>query len=377
MDADTGRVLHESNADARAYPASLVKMMTLYLTFQALNQRQLTLDQRLPVSAKAARQEPTKLWLKPGERVRVRDLILGLTTRSANDAAVVLAEGIAGSETAFAQRMTRMARQLGMTRTVYRNASGLPNSAQYTTARDLVRLALALYRDYPREYEYFSEREFDFRGQTITGHNHLLEWYRGTDGIKTGYTRASGFNLAASAERNGDRLIGVILGSPSWRLRDKQMASLLDRGFATVGSPMVAGADPVLPTARKPPGIKALTELAAYEPPIAEAEATATTKPRIHFPKRRQPASGPASEHYGVQLGAFHTREAASKLAHTVSDLAPAKGKSVRVLKPDKRSRHRLYRVQLLGFTERSARTACAHIVKKTRCFVFTTAAKS
>jgi D-alanyl-D-alanine carboxypeptidase len=377
IDADTGRVLYESNADARAYPASLVKMMTLYLTFQALKRGQLALDQRLPVSAKAARQEPTKLWLKPGERVRVRDLMLGLTTRSANDAAVVLAEGIAGSEAAFAKRMTSMGRRLGMKRTVYRNASGLPDRAQYTTARDLARLALALYRDYPREYEYFSKREFDFRGQRIAGHNHLLEWYRGADGIKTGYTRASGFNLAASAERNEDRLIGVILGSPSWRLRDEQMASLLDRGFVTVGSPIVAGADPVLPAVRKPSGVKDLTKLAEYVAPIAKAEAAAVTKPGAHYPKGRRPASAPANKHFGVQFGAFHTRKAANKLAQAVSDLTSAKGKSVRVLKPDKLSRHRLYRVQLLGFTERDARTACAQIANKTPCFVFTTVAKS
>jgi D-alanyl-D-alanine carboxypeptidase len=342
VDADTGRVLHESNADAHAYPASLVKMMTLYLTFQALKRQRLTLDQRLPVSARAARQEPTKLWLKPGDAVRVQDLILGLTTRSANDAAVVLSEGIADSEEAFAKRMTRMGRRLGMTHTVYRNASGLPNRTQYTTARDLVRLALALYRDYPRQYEYFSKREFDFRGQTITGHNHLFEWYRGTDGIKTGYTYASGFNIAASAERDGHRLIGVILGGASWRLRDKQMAYLLDGGFAEIGSPTLARTDPVLPAARKPSGIKALTRLAAYVPPIAEAEAAPITEPKAHFPRKRRPASVPASEHFGIQLGAFHTRKAAGKLAHAAGDLAVAKGKPVRVLKPDKRGRNRL-----------------------------------
>src|SRR5215831_2502078 len=256
IDVETGRVLSAVNADAITYPASLTKMMTLYLTFEALNAGRLRLDQYLPVSAEAASRAPTKLGLRPGESIAVQDLILGLVTRSANDAASALAEGLAGSEPAFAEHMTREARTLGMTRTVYRNASGLPDPDQYTTARDQAQLAFALYRDFPKEYRYFATREFYFRGSTIHNHNHLLYWYEGADGIKTGYIGASGFNLAASAVRNGHRLIGVIMGGPSAGTRDREMAALLDRGFQEVGAgttmvarhevpqPAVADADP-------------------------------------------------------------------------------------------------------------------------------------
>ena len=172
-------------------------------------------------------------------------------TRSANDAAVVLAEALAGSETDFAALMTETARRLGMSDTVFQQRLGSARSAQHTTARDLARLSLALYQDFPREYAYFSVRAFAFRGQTITTHNHMLESYEGSDGIKTGFIRASGFNLAASAERNGHRLIGVVLGSPSWPVRDREMAALFDRGFAALGTTHgtihVASADTVEP----------------------------------------------------------------------------------------------------------------------------------
>ena len=219
------------NADAITYPASLTKMMTLYLTFEALNSGRLRLDQYLPVSSEAASKSPTKLHLVPGDSVQVHDLILGIVTKSANDAAAVLAEGLAGSEPAFADRMTAKARQLGMTNTVYRNASGLPDPEQRTTARDVAQLALALYHDFPREYRYFATRQFFFRGRVILTHNHLLDWYDGADGIKTGYIGASGFNLAASAVRNGHRLIGVVMGGASAGSRDREMAALLDRGL--------------------------------------------------------------------------------------------------------------------------------------------------
>src|SRR5215831_16723725 len=287
IDADTGRVLSETNADAITYPASLTKMMTLYLTFEALNAGQLRLDQYLPVSSEAASKSPTKLHLLPGESVQVHDLILGIVTKSANDAAAVLAEGLAGSEPAFAEHMTAKARQLGMTSTVYRNASGLPDPDQYTTARDEAQLALALYRDFPKEYRYFSTREFYFRGKTIHNHNHLLDWYEGADGIKTGYIGASGFNLAASAVRSGHRLIGVVMGGSSAASRDREMAALLDRGFIEVGAGTIAvarreppaavvEAEPSQPApAREKPGglTRAASRLAARLSPIAKAEA--------------------------------------------------------------------------------------------------------
>jgi D-alanyl-D-alanine carboxypeptidase len=271
IDAATGAVLSEIRPDMAAYPASLTKMMTLYLTFAALNDGRLRVDQLLPVSSHASGQAPTKLWLKPGDTVPVQTLILGLVTRSANDAAVVLAEALAGSETDFAALMTETAHRLAMSDTTFRNASGLPDPEQHTTARDLARLSLALYQDFPREYAYFSVRAFAFRGQTITTHNHMLDSYEGSDGLKTGFIRASGFNLAASAERHGHRLIGVVLGSPSWPVRDREMAALFDRGFAALGAVQVASADTVepAPARSKHPGLAA--RLAAYASPIGKA----------------------------------------------------------------------------------------------------------
>ncbi|MGH7039884.1 MAG: D-alanyl-D-alanine carboxypeptidase family protein, partial [Stellaceae bacterium] len=270
IDAVTGQILSEDNPDGLTYPASLTKLMTLYLTFQALDSGRLRLDTRLPVSAWAASQSPTKLGLRPGDTVSVRSLILGIVTRSANDAAVVLAEGIGGSEPAFADEMNAAAQRLGMTRTFFRNASGLPNPEQHTTARDIARLALALIRDFPREYGFFDTKEFDFRGTEVVGHDHLLNWYPGADGMKTGFIRASGFNLVTSAVQGGHRLIGVVLGGATWAARDREMAALLDQAFAglATAAPVATRAPAPAPLPPRPMPIPAVARVAApVEPP--------------------------------------------------------------------------------------------------------------
>ena len=272
LDAETGQVLRQLNPDAVTYPASLTKMMTLYLTFEALNQGRLKLDQYLPVSAAAAAHSPSKLGLQPGQAVTVRDLILGIVTKSANDAAAVLAEGLGGgSEAGFAVMMTQRAQQLGMTRTHYANASGLPDPEQLTTARDVARLALALYHDFPREYRYFSVTKFDFNGEIVNGHDHMLGWYPGADGIKTGFTVASGYNLATSAVQNGRRLIGVILGGRSIRGRDESMAQMLDLGFGDLArAPSLMVAQQQIPAALVAAATP-ITALAAVRRPQAPA----------------------------------------------------------------------------------------------------------
>src|SRR6185312_12440444 len=201
IDVETGHVLAERNADELHYPASLTKLMTLYLVFDGLQQHQLTLDQTFAVSRHAADQEPTKIGLRPGERISIRDLILALVTKSANDAAAVLGEGIAGSEAAFAERMSEQAKALGMTRTVFRNASGLPNRHQVTTAHDMARLARAIIRDFPEDYKYFSVKRFRYHGRTYLNHDRLIYHYDGMDGMKTGFTNAARFNLVSSALR--------------------------------------------------------------------------------------------------------------------------------------------------------------------------------
>jgi D-alanyl-D-alanine carboxypeptidase len=255
VDEASGQVLSESNADVLTYPASLTKMMTLYLTFEALQKGKISLNQVLPVSAEAASQPPTKLGLYPGETITVALAIRGMIIKSANDAAMVMAEALGGSVEGFAQKMNAKAQALGMTRTLFRNPNGLPDSNQHTTARDLSRLAAALYRDFPQYYPLFSETRFTFRGRNYLTHNRFVLNYPGADGLKTGYIRASGFNLAASAARNGRRVIGVVLGGRSPSLRDAQMWSLFDQGF---GSPTPAGSNNalLLANASALPGLK-------------------------------------------------------------------------------------------------------------------------
>lgn len=227
VDGNSGTVLQATSPDGLRHPASLTKIMTLYLLFERLESGKMKLDTELPVSQHAADQDPTKLNLRAGQTIRVEDAIKGLVTRSANDAAVVIAEAIAGDEDDFAQMMTRKARSLGMSRTVYRNANGLPNDEQVTTARDQATLGRAIQERFPRYYRYFATSTFNWRGQSIRNHNHLLGSVEGVDGIKTGYTRASGFNLVTSMRRGNRHLIGVVLGGRSGGSRDAIMRNLL------------------------------------------------------------------------------------------------------------------------------------------------------
>ena len=227
VDGNSGAVLSSNNPDGIRRPASLTKIMTLYLLFERLDAGKMKLDTEMEVSEFASEQAPTKLGLKPGQTLRVEDAIKGLVTRSANDAAVVIAEAVAGDETEFAKLMTRKARALGMSKTTYRNASGLPNDEQLTTARDQATLGRAIQDRYPRYYRYFATTVFNYRGQSIRNHNRLLGNVEGVDGIKTGYTRASGFNLVSSMRRGNRHLVGVVLGGRSGGSRDATMRNLL------------------------------------------------------------------------------------------------------------------------------------------------------
>ncbi len=231
VDARTGDILFASDADGLRHPASLTKMMTLYILFQELKAGRLTLDSRLSVSRYAAGRPPTKLGVGAGQTVRVEDAIKALITLSANDMAVAVGENIAGSESAFALRMTQTARSLGMSRTTFRNASGLPDSKQVTTARDMATLGLRVQRDFPQYYPYFRLTSFQFGKRTIRTHNRLLKRFEGTDGIKTGYIRASGFNLTTSARRGDKRIIGVVMGGRTGRARDNYMIAMLSKAF--------------------------------------------------------------------------------------------------------------------------------------------------
>jgi len=235
VDGNTGKLLQESKPDAPRHPASLTKIMTLYLLFERLDVHKIRLDTPLKVSAKAAGQPPSMLGLKAGETIAVEDLIKAVVTRSANDAAVVIAENLAGDEGRFATLMTQKARALGMSNTTYVNASGLPNDDQITTARDQALLGRAIQERYPSYYKYFSTQSFEFRGEAIHNHNHLLGSMDGVDGIKTGFTQASGFNLVTSVHRDGHYIVAVVLGGRSALERDAHMRTLINAHIKEAG----------------------------------------------------------------------------------------------------------------------------------------------
>lgn len=240
LDVSTGRVLYAKNADAPRYPASLTKMMTLYILFEELRAHRITLDTQMRVSALAAAQEPTKLSVKAGSTVAVRDCMYALVTLSANDCAVVISERISGSMPVFAQRMTATAHRIGMRSTTFRNANGLPIAGQASTAHDLAMLGLALQRDFPQEYKIFSTRVYSYKGRSFRNHNHLLGKVEGVDGIKTGFIRASGFNIVTSAKRGNRRIIAVVMGGATSAGRDAQVAKLIET-YLPQAQPMRGG----------------------------------------------------------------------------------------------------------------------------------------
>jgi D-alanyl-D-alanine carboxypeptidase len=354
IDAKTGEVLHEAGADDRNHPASMAKMMTLRLVFKAIDDGRLSLQQPLSVSARAAAAEPTKLGVQPGDRVTVEECILGMVTRSANDCAVVFAETLAGSEKAFVRLMTEEAQRLGMTRTAFRNASGLPNAGQLTTARDMARLAQALIYDHAQYYEYFNTRSFVFRGQVITNHNRLMNRYEGMDGLKTGFINASGFNLAASAIRNDRRLIGVVFGGQTAAWRDNHMADLLDAAFSNEKRPTVMVAARSVPNAK---------------PDAAKRQASA---PERRAAQKRNQGTPPADGRWSIQIGAFNDRQSGQQALNKVSQSTAAlTGGADRQIATITTAKGVLYRARLAGLDEKQARRACAQLVKAgQRCLV-------
>jgi D-alanyl-D-alanine carboxypeptidase len=263
VDANSGGVLHAANPDALRHPASLTKIMTLYLLFEQMEAGKLQLDSRLPVSDHASQQAPSKLGLLPGQTLSVEDAIRALVTKSANDAAVVVAEAIGGDEEAFARMMTRKARALGMSRTVYNNASGLPDADQLTTARDQVTLGRAIQDRFPRYYRYFATPSFSYRGHAMRNHNKLLGRVEGVDGIKTGYTRASGFNLVSSVRRGSRHVVAVVLGGASGGARDARMRALIEQHIASASNNRTVAK------------ITETTDVAAAAPKISKPEVVA------------------------------------------------------------------------------------------------------
>lgn len=236
IDAKTGKVLEAHNSQIRIYPASIVKLMPLYIMFELIESGKLSLDKKLLVSAKAAKMPPCKLGLRAGDTITVREAINALIIKSANDVAVTVAENIRPSEKAFAHLMNVKAKQLGMKNTYFKNASGLHDPLQQTTARDMAKLAMAIKKNYPKYYPLFSKTSFVFRGDIINGHNHVTKNYRGAEGLKTGFTNPSGYNLVTTASRNGKSLIAVVTGGRSAASRDQKMIRLLDQHFNIVST---------------------------------------------------------------------------------------------------------------------------------------------
>jgi D-alanyl-D-alanine carboxypeptidase len=414
VDAETGTVLYESNSRAKTYPASLTKMMTLYLLFEAIESKKIGLDDDLPVSERAANQPPTDLRLQAGSTIQVRKAIQALIVQSANDVAVTVAEAVGGSEDKFARLMSKTAQQLGMKQTVFKNASGLPNSAQVTTARDMAILARALMSRFPDYYEFFSTQSFRYNGRTYQTHNRVLKNYPGADGLKTGYTRASGYNLATSVERNGRRLIGIVLGGKSARGRDAQMMALLDEGFvlADSGAMSVAAS---LPNAQRPaekeakpadmgvsiamippvkptyeienPNAASLDGLVAQLVPTAEAEgdggiiAEALAAPApvqvamlTPPPAPAKPAADSGKVIWGIQVGAFTSAKPAEKAAAAAAEKLPKllKGAQVAVDEITGEDGNRLFRARLIGLGEKDARKACTELQNQSMpCMAF------
>ncbi|MFA6229645.1 MAG: D-alanyl-D-alanine carboxypeptidase family protein [Rhodanobacter sp.] len=321
IDGSSGKVLNEVNADEQNYPASLTKMMTLYLAFQGLKNGTLQIDQQLAVSPWAAAKAPTKLGLRPGETISVSDCILAMVTKSANDAATVVAEGLGGTESQFANMMNAQAALLGMSSTHFDNASGLPDPRNKTTARDLAKLAMALYRDFPQYDHYFSTKEFMFRGQLVRGHNHLMDRYPGMDGLKTGFTDASGFNLASTAVRDGHRLFAVVLGGRTAAARDQLMARLLDDGFDHRDTPAILVAEAAGVNSR---GRMTHRVLAALSPiGTAEAEPVPVSAHHHRRGKREIVARAACSKHRRTSCPVTHhlahqSRHTRVKLARRV-----------------------------------------------------------
>jgi D-alanyl-D-alanine carboxypeptidase len=363
----TGKVLFARNADTRNYPASLTKMMTLYLLFEAIEDGTVQMDSKLRASRRAAGQPASKLGLNEGDAITVEQAILALVVKSANDVATVVAEGLAKSEVKFAQKMTRTARRLGMNSTTFRNASGLPNRRQLSTARDMARLAIALQRDFPQYYHFFGEQEFVWRGETHGTHNKLLGSYAGTDGMKTGYIRASGFNLVASTERDGQRLVGVVFGGRTPKSRNQHMAGLLDLGFQRLHTnEAIAQLDfRTYRTPRRFAGVPT-PSWRPDTPERNEPELVATEMGSADTDEDKTAAAAVVAD-WAVQVGAFQRLNTAKhqikRLARSLPHLFAGKASDIDKVTHDGGTI--VYRARFTGLPETRAREVCEALERR------------
>lgn len=403
IDANTGIVLRERYADKKLHPASMTKMMTLYMAFDAMKQGRFNKNSRIRMSNHAASMVPSKLYIKPGDTIRMEDAILALVTKSANDVAAALGEAISGSESAFARDMTITARRLGMHSTTFKNASGLHHPAQVSTARDMARLSQALIQNFPNEYKYFKTNKFVYSGKTYGNHNRLMSSYDGMDGIKTGYVAASGFNLAASAKRDGVRLIGVVFGGRTTASRNAHMAQILDEGFSKARKIQLVSAAPATALPSPKPQSVLLASLQGSQniqvaqlerglpavPPkdliIGEGDADPEATRQVlaslnsmaktdgglrNVPDTSVKASlnggrtiqkAPQPEDWSVQIGAFDDHKKSSNALRTAARKLPAQ--TLKSVKPQiitaKTADGKIYRARFSGLTRDEAIESC------------------
>jgi D-alanyl-D-alanine carboxypeptidase len=406
VDARTGAILFSDSPDGLRHPASLTKMMTLYVLFQDLKAGRINRNTQFRVSARAASMAPSKLGLRAGSTITVDEAIKALVTKSANDAAATIAENLGGTESNFAARMTRVAKSIGMSRSSFHNASGLPNPYQFTTARDMATLGLRLMRDFPQYYPYFRITAFNFHGRTIRSHNKLVENYAGTDGIKTGYVAASGYNLVTSTKRGDKRLVGVVLGARSSASRGAYMMRMLESKFAQAKSgvtvaalagsskgvinPVVAAAKDATPTPTEKAQLAVAaadasadnstdedqgdtTTTASVTPKVIEAglEAVDTPKkPKGKLPFAVKSASAEPDtfaesikQSWNIQIGAYPDKKLAQAKLSSIRDraLPMLEGKAAYTIATELNG-DVIYRARFAGFDAASAKKACKAI---------------
>lgn len=375
IDAENGDVMYEMNADERRYPASLTKLMTLYITFNALENNHIKLTDKLKVSRTAAGRSPSKLGVRAGETITVKDAIMAVIVKSANDCATVLAEHFAPTEADFAVLMTNTAHKLGMSHTTFKNASGLPNTQQKTTARDMAVLAMAVYHHFPQYYKWFSAKSFQYKGRTIGGHNYILKTFAGADGMKTGYTAASGYNIITSAKRSGKRVIAVTMGHNSVGERDKKVSRMMDKGLTHMqkGEINVAmltneinGKASAAPKATRLVSVQKKTPAKTQAVRLAKAQ----SKPAA---KATKIASASSNGRYAVQVGSFSDYQRARNYALTVKNKL-AKKYAVHDIKVEKvqAESKTVYRSKVIGLAKNDANTICRNMKRSNQACLVT-----
>lgn len=375
VNAEDGSVMYEMNADEMRYPASLTKLMTLYITFNALENKHLKLTDKLKVSNVASSRSPSKLGVRAGTTITVKDAVMAVIVKSANDCATVLAEHFAKNEAEFAVLMTKTAKKLGMNHTTFKNASGLPHSQQKTTARDMATLAMAVYHHFPQYYSWFSAKSFNYKGQTIHGHNHLLKTFAGADGMKTGYTAASGYNIVTSAKRHNKRVIAVTMGHRYYNERDKKVAVMMDKGLTELKKgtkvdvvllkQQINGGDNI----RVAQNTRTTnTKQTAKAPIPAKRQYAVASQAK---PQNTQTASV-KSGNYAVQVGSFSDYKRAKNYALGVKNNL-AKKFAVYNIKVEKinAAKGTMYRSKVVGLAKNDAAKICQTMKRqKQACFV-------